>query len=596
MNNQAEELIAENTYDDLGQLEQKKVGNTQSKPLQSINYAYNVRGWLKEINDADNLGNSLFGFQVNYNTSRSGAVPALYNGNIAETYWKTANDNTLRRYAYTYDALNRITSGLYNGGGHTNRYTLKDIAYDKNGNITQLTRNGAINTNASSFGEMDRLSYAYYNGGNFLVKVSDAANKTYGFKDGSNTDNDYGRDANGNTTRDRNKGITSIAYNHLNLPTRISFGTNKIDYIYDASGIKLEKAVTRGSSVTITEYANDYVYENGALQFFNHAEGYVEPNGSGGFDYIYQYTDIWNNVRLSYSDTDGSGTIAQSEIRQERNFYPFGLEHKGYNTVINGRKHNKETFQDQEFTEDLGLNVHEWKYRIGDPAIGRFWQVDPLAEDYVYNSTYAFAENKLGMGIELEGLEITSFDLRQTRREKAVLKGEMTKEQYMAENKAEATGALTGLSVVLPGPEDLVIAGVVSTKVGGAILKGLTKIFGKSSSKADDVTEIIIDANKHPESAQHLDEAIQAGKSNEGVIDRAGAANRRKENLKGTKTEKGKDRDEAPPAVINTGEKASVKTINSSDNRGAGGSIGQQIKNLKEGEKVKIVPKNLENK
>ncbi|PID68470.1 MAG: hypothetical protein CR989_05190, partial [Flavobacteriales bacterium] len=41
-----------------------------------------------------------------------------------------------------------------------------------------------------------------------------------------------------------------------------------------------------------------------------------------------------------------------------------------------------------------------------DPTIRRFWHVDPLAKDYVYNSTYAFQENKLGMGIELEGAEL----------------------------------------------------------------------------------------------------------------------------------------------------------------------------------------------
>lgn len=33
---------------------------------------------------------------------------------------------------------------------------------------------------------------------------------------------------------------------------------------------------------------------------------------------------------------------------------------------------------------------------------------DPLAEKYTYNSTYAFQENKMGMGRELEGLEMTS--------------------------------------------------------------------------------------------------------------------------------------------------------------------------------------------
>jgi len=35
--------------------------------------------------------------------------------------------------------------------------------------------------------------------------------------------------------------------------------------------------------------------------------------------------------------------------------------------------------------------------------------VDPLAEKYAYNSTYAFQENKLGLGRELEGLELTYF-------------------------------------------------------------------------------------------------------------------------------------------------------------------------------------------
>ena len=260
------------------------------------------------------------------------------------------------------------------------------------------------------------------------------------------------------------------------------------------------------------------------------------------------------------------------------------------------------TYQGQEFTEDLGLNVHEWKYRISDPAIGRFWQVDPLAEDYVYNSTYAFQENKLGMGVELEGLEMVPansaalYEARMRKADDLESKGR-TSEAVSLRNQANTTQKANTFvaSLFVPGPEDVVIAGLVATKVGGAILKGISKLFGKSSSKVDDVTELIIDGNKHPESAKHLDEAIKSGKKNEGVLDPAGAANRRKENLKGVDTKKGKDRDEAPPAVMNTGEKASVKRINSSDNRGAGGSIGQQIKknNLKPGDRVRIVPKNV---
>lgn len=35
--------------------------------------------------------------------------------------------------------------------------------------------------------------------------------------------------------------------------------------------------------------------------------------------------------------------------------------------------------------------------------------IDPLAEKYSYNSTYAFQENKMGLGRELEGLELAPF-------------------------------------------------------------------------------------------------------------------------------------------------------------------------------------------
>jgi len=74
--------------------------------------------------------------------------------------------------------------------------------------------------------------------------------------------------------------------------------------------------------------------------------------------------------------------------------------------VINGTEFNYKTYQGQEISKELGYNMLEFKYRHYDPAIGRFNVVDPLAEDYVYNSTYVFQENKLGLGTELEGKEL----------------------------------------------------------------------------------------------------------------------------------------------------------------------------------------------
>ncbi|TXN36890.1 hypothetical protein FVB32_00975 [Flagellimonas hymeniacidonis] len=393
-----EELVR-NEYDELGQLKKKTVGGS----LQAVDYKYNVRGWLKQINDPANLGNDLFAFDINYNTADHGGT-ALYNGNIAETEWKTANDNALRWYRYGYDALNRIENAM---GSNTN-YSLTNVDYDKMGNITTLVRNGHTNSAATTFGTMDNLVYTY-DSGNKLTKVLDNGNDTYGFKDGTDQATEYTYDANGNMTSDLNKGIAvnGIEYNHLNMPTKITVSsgnnTGTIDYIYSSDRKKLRKISSNG---TTTDYAGSFVYENGNLKQITQLEGYIEPDGNG-WQYVYRYVDIWGNTRLTYADDNNDGNIIASfEIRREQNYYPLGLEHKGYNNISYGAENNLNTYQGQEFTEDLELNIHEWKFRISDPAIGRFWQIDPLADDYVYNSTFAFQENKLGMGVELEGAEL----------------------------------------------------------------------------------------------------------------------------------------------------------------------------------------------
>lgn len=277
------------------------------------------------------------------------------------------------------------------------------------GNITSLERMGHTNTSASLFGVMDDLAYRYDNG-NKLLAVTDTGSITTGFKDGNTVGDDYSYDSNSNMTIDKNKGITDIDYNHLNMPTKITVNGNgqngTIDMVYTADGTKLQKRTAQGGNTTTTDYNGNYVYENGSLKQITQPEGYIEPDG-GSWQYVYRYTDIWGNTRLTYADDNNDGTIDPSnEIRREQNYYPGGLEHRGYNSMLSGVKNNLKTYQGQEFNEDLGIDFHEWRYRASYPDIMRFWQVDPLAEDYMYNSTFAFQENKLGLGTELEGLEL----------------------------------------------------------------------------------------------------------------------------------------------------------------------------------------------
>jgi len=338
------------------------------------------------------------------------------------------------------------------------------------------------------------LVYTYQ--GNQLQKVDDTTGILSGFKDGNTAGDDYDYDDNGNLLFDRNKDITDIKYNFLNLPKEITFtGSNAgtITYIYDATGTKLEKKVTPAaqSSVT-TEYCMGYVYENGNLQFFGQSEGYIAPE-NGNYAYVFQFKDNLGNVRLSYTDADGNGTIDPAvEIVEESNYYPFGLKHKGYNGLTSSFGNSTAQawkYQSQELTEDLGLNTYEWRFRNSDPTIGRFWQIDPLASTYTHNSTYAFAENKVIMYNELEGLEITlgylnkiSYDTFDTYALPANTKGHLNTSIFVANMAVSAINTLVGI-FNYAGDLDR------ATQSNGAIAGPISKIQGDITGAIDGTVE-----------------------------------------------------------------------------------------------------------
>jgi len=64
-------------------------------------------------------------------------------------------------------------------------------------------------------------------------------------------------------------------------------------------------------------------------------------------------------------------------------------------------------FQGQEMDNELkgeGNSIN-YKFRMHDPRVGRFFAVDPLFREYPWNSTYAFSENDVVRSIDLEGRE-----------------------------------------------------------------------------------------------------------------------------------------------------------------------------------------------
>ncbi|ULL17510.1 DNA-entry nuclease [Paenibacillus sp. H1-7] len=98
--------------------------------------------------------------------------------------------------------------------------------------------------------------------------------------------------------------------------------------------------------------------------------------------------------------------------------------------------------------------------------------------------------------------------------------------------------------------------------------------------------------DRYPETAQHIRNALQRGKSAICTIDRKGAEDNRKESLKGTPSKPNLDRDEFPMAMCaEGGAGADIAYISPSDNRGAGSWISNQLEKYPNGTKVKIVVK-----
>ncbi|MBF6654066.1 hypothetical protein C3B47_14515 [Flavobacterium columnare] len=85
-------------------------------------------------------------------------------------------------------------------------------------------------------------------------------------------------------------------------------------------------------------------------------------------------------------------------------YYPFGSlipNRHGSSTAYRYGFHGKEK-DDELKGEGNSLN---YTFRMHDPRVGRFLSLDPLSAQYPHNSPFAFAENRVIDGTELEGLE-----------------------------------------------------------------------------------------------------------------------------------------------------------------------------------------------
>ncbi len=388
--------ISELEYDALGQVKTKKLapGFNNNTGLETLDYDYNIRGWLlganrDYISETTTPDDKHFGFDLGYD--KKGALDydylnKQYNGNIGGTIWRSAGDREKRKYDYNYDNANRLMLayfGQYNSNGKFSNDKLNfnakmgdgsnpNTAYDANGNIKLMYHYGfKFKSPEDNDDIIDKLSYEYQERSNKLLNVTDTKKADYrsgDFRDGSNneSEDDYDYDNNGNLTRDANKNISSITYNHLNLPSVITFTVNgtagpsvkTITYSYDAEGNKLKK-ITHEDNATISlngtsystaitntvTYLGDAVFESrqysnsslaslqftDALQFIAHEEGRIRPvkdanNDITGFTYDYFIKDHLTNVRMVLTEEQQQdiyplASLESSKVATEGDYY-----------------------------------------------------------------------------------------------------------------------------------------------------------------------------------------------------------------------------------------------------------------------------------
>ncbi|MBW8687908.1 DUF6443 domain-containing protein [Chitinophaga rhizophila] len=316
-----ERMVAANSYNELGQLRLKRLGVTASGAmLDTLNYTYNIRGWLQGINknfvNSGNVTSNWFGQELSYDY---GFTAAQLNGNIAGVKWKTRADSAFA-YGYNYDRANRLTGAYFtqrNGASWAQGakdFSVSNLSYDANGNIKTMLQKGMVGTASKT---IDSLIYTYPSNSNRLLGVRDIDSSITksaqlgDFIDGNTSVKDYAYDANGNMIADLNKRISSITYNHLNLPSVITMaGKGTITYLYDAMGNKLSKTVVDNigsvAKTTVIDYDGIFVYKRDSLELINHEEGRIRPvykrGNPVGYAYDYFEKDHLGNVRTVLTD------------------------------------------------------------------------------------------------------------------------------------------------------------------------------------------------------------------------------------------------------------------------------------------------------
>ena len=264
--------------------------------------------------------------------------------------------------------------------------------------------------------------------------------------------------ANGNMTKDRNKGISNITYNTMNLPSRIEFENgSRATYLYSADGTKLQvkyetsyagllassppsgSASTAIAQTHTIDYVGDKIYEEGVLSRILIEGGYVDYSGETPIYHTY-LTDHQGNVRVVVDEN--------AAVKQVNHYYPYGaLFAESTNGNVQPYKYNG-----KELDRMHGLDWYDHGARHNDAAIGRWHVMDPLCEKYYDVSPYAYCAGDPMNSIDPDGKSIWTKMLKATMKIGSKMASNGLRELGKAATYAEAvSGIKENTSTVVDG-------------------------------------------------------------------------------------------------------------------------------------------------
>ena len=175
----------------------------------------------------------------------------------------------------------------------------------------------------------------------------------------------------------------------MNFPEKIVAGSQKVTYIYSASG---EKLATNANG-SLTYYRSVMVYGNdNKLLYILTPEGTVTRNeGSSGTTYTYNYFKR-DQVGSTRAVLSAVGTTLQNV--QSTDYYPFGLAHSTNNLNKNKYLFSGKELQDSRAEANGGaLGLYDFGSRQYDSFIGRWLKQDRYAARYASVSPYSYCLN-----------------------------------------------------------------------------------------------------------------------------------------------------------------------------------------------------------